>query len=126
MVATPWLWHVPHALTAVKEGEDVVARVSEEGPFSQSRELLGRTPAPVRIALRGLQTYYVSSGASFADTIIRDFFGYQPDFLTGNEISTPQPRGFDGQLLGVRDGSTVLQISSTVKGIETVPVESHQ
>jgi hypothetical protein len=102
-----------------------IAGVSEEGPFSQSRELLGRTPdAPVRIALRGFQTYNVSSGASFADTIIHNFFGYQPDFLTGDVISNPGPRGFEGQLLGVRHNDKSLRISSTVKGIEVASEES--
>src|ERR1035438_7536356 len=53
------------------------AAVTREGPFCQSRELLGKTPdAPVRIAERGAggrptQTYNASNGGSFAETIIR-------------------------------------------------------
>jgi hypothetical protein len=102
-----------------------VAGVTQEGPFSQSRELLGRThDAPVRIAFRGLQSYYVSSGASFADTIIREFFGYQPDFLSKGVISDPAPRGFEGQLLSVRHENQLLEIGSTVKGIEAAPTEN--
>jgi len=97
-----------------------IAEVTQEGPFSQSRELLGRAhDAPVRIAFRGLQTYYVSSGASFADTVIRDFFGYQPDFLSRSVIPNPGPRGFQGQLLNLRHFNALLEINSAAEGISS-------
>jgi hypothetical protein len=99
------------------------AAVTDEGPFSQSRELLGKTPdSPVRITSRGggpnsHQTYNASNGGSFAETIIREFFGYQPD-LSGHElIPNSKPRGFEGQLLNVRHGNQLLSITSTAQGL---------
>jgi len=94
------------------------AEVTSEGPFSQSRELLGKTSdAPTRIASRGDQDYYVSSGASFAETIIREFFGYQPDWVTRTTAANREPRGFEGQLLNVSQAGRKLTINSTPRGL---------
>jgi len=94
------------------------AEVTSEGPFSQSRELLGKTSdAPTRIASRGDQDYYVSSGASFAETIIREFFGYQPDWVTHTTVANREPRGFEGQLLNVSQVGRKLTINSTPRGL---------
>ena len=79
--------------------------------------------AQVRIALRGDQDYFVSSGASFAETIIRNFFGYQPDVLGGRVISNSVSRGFEGRLLNVLHGKKLLEIDSTARGIEVTPAE---
>jgi len=96
-----------------------IAEVTTEGPFSQSRELLGKTAdAPVRIARRGDQDYYVSSGASFAETIIREFFGYQPDWVTHAIVVNRKPRGFEGQLLNLAQAGHQIDISSTRHGLE--------
>jgi hypothetical protein len=98
--------------------------VTYEGPFSQSRELTGKTPdAPARITSRGgspnsHQTYNASNGGSFAETIIRSFFGYQPDLLGRALISNATPRGFEGQLLNVRQGDKLFNISSTGQGLQ--------
>ncbi|HEV2328632.1 MAG TPA: hypothetical protein VGY56_07585 [Verrucomicrobiae bacterium] len=90
------------------------AWVTQEGPFSQSRELSSREPdALARITSRGgspnsHQTYNASNGGSFAETIIRGLFAYQPDFLWTTEYqrngppSGPAPRPFRGELLNVR------------------------
>ncbi len=100
------------------------AAVTYEGPFSQSRELVGKTPdAPARITSRGgspnsHQTYNASNGGSFAETIIRGFFGYQPDFLGHNLVSNAKPRGFQGQLLNVQQGNQLFSISSTDQGLQ--------
>ena len=100
------------------------AAVTYEGPFGQCRELMGRTPdAPVRIAERGgrglpSQTYNASNGGSFAETIIRGFFGYQPDLLKGTLVSDPRPRGFEGQLLNVRQDGRFYTLTSTREGIK--------
>jgi hypothetical protein len=97
------------------------AEVMSEGPFSQSRELLGKTPnAPIRIASRGDQTYNVSSGAAFAETIIREFFEYQPDWVARTTIVNREPRGFEGHLLDLSQAGRRLSISSTHQGIEMV------
>lgn len=94
------------------------ATVTAEGPFSQSRELLGKTPdAPVHIASRGEQTYYVSSGASFAETVIRGFFSFQPDFLAKSILSDTQARGFQGDLLNVRLDGRLVDIHRTSNGV---------
>jgi hypothetical protein len=105
------------------------ADVTREGPFCQSRELLGKThDAPVRIAERGArgnpsQTYNASNGGSFAETIIRGFFGYQPDLLGQTLVPDPHPRGFQGQLLNVWQHGSRFNISSTEQGIQTAPVK---
>lgn len=95
-----------------------------EGPFSQSRELMGRTfDAPVRLNERGsggfpTQTYNASNGGSFTETIIREFFGYQPDFLQRTTVKERRPRGFQGELRNVQQGTLRYDISSSDKGIE--------
>ena len=106
------------------------AAVTREGPFGQSRELMGKTPdAPVRIAERGAkgrpsQTYNASNGGSFAETIIRGFFGYQPDLLGQALVPDPRPRGFQGQLLNVWHHGRRFNLASAEQGIETAPVKS--
>ncbi len=105
------------------------AAVTREGPFGQSRELMGKTPdAPVRIAERGAkgrptQTYNASNGGSFAETIIRGFFGYQPDWLGQTLVPDPRPRGFQGQLLNVWQHGHRFKLASTEQGIEVAPVK---
>jgi len=108
-----------------EEAMDLLHRCSEvtrEGPFSQSRELLGKTPdAIVRIASRGQQTYNASNGGSFAETVIREFFGYEPDFLAHTLVTDSRPRGFQGRLLNVQQGGRTFDISSTAQGIQIKP-----
>ena len=105
------------------------ASVTYEGPFCQSRELLGKTPdAPVRIAERGgrglpSQTYNASNGGSFAETIIRGFFGYQPDFLNQTLVPDPRPRDFQGQLLDVRQDGRLYSITSDKPGLQVAPMK---
>ena len=90
---------------------------------------MGKTPdAPVRIAERGgqgrpSQTYNASNGGSFAETIIRGFFGYQPDLLRTTLVPDPRPRGFQGQLLNVRQDGRRFNLASAEQGIETAPVK---
>ena len=92
------------------------AEVTYEGPFSQSRELSSREPdALARITSRGgspnsHQTYNASNGGSFAETVIRGLFGYQPDFLQSSLPADPRPRDFHGQLLNVRFNSRLLNL----------------
>jgi hypothetical protein len=99
------------------------ADVSSEGPFSQSRELMGRTSdAPVRIASRGQQTYNASNGASFVETILREFFGYQPDWLTRSPISDSRPRGFQGNLLNLCQDREMFDLNCGSQGIKITKV----
>ncbi len=83
-----------------------VVKTTSEGPLSQSREILGREhDSPARIALRGLQTYNASNAASFAETVIRNLFGYAPDYSTEDPFSAfadSKSRGFTGVLQNVR------------------------
>jgi hypothetical protein len=103
--------------------------VTYEGPFSQSRELMDTTfHAPVKINERGTggfptQTYNASNGGGFAETIIRGFFGYQPDFITGTLIPAARARGFNGELLNVRQGDRRYNIFSGGKGIRIQPAK---
>jgi hypothetical protein len=105
------------------------ADVTREGPFCQSRELLGKTPdAPVRIAERGAkgrptQTYNASNGGSFAESIIRGFFGYQPDLFGSSLVPDPRRRGFQGQLMNIWHHGRLFNLSSTEQGIQTAPAK---
>ncbi len=95
-----------------------VAAVTAEGPFSQSRELLGKQPdAVVRIASRGYQTYNASNGGAFADTIIRDFFGVQPFDGRCLLLDRKTLRGFAGRLLNVPCGGRPYDIISDNHGV---------
>lgn len=121
-------WPAETAATFCEFGEfdkalDVFHRcagVTYEGPFSQSRELSSREPdAQARITSRGgspnsHQTYNASNGGSFAETVIRGLFGYQPDFLwktnclwDGLPVDS-RPHNFHGQLLNVRHNDSSL------------------
>jgi hypothetical protein len=106
------------------------AYVTREGPFSQSRELLGRRfDAPVRIAERGArgnpsQTYNASNGGAFAETIIRGFFGYQPDMVRQILVSDPRPRNFQGKLLNVWNHGRLSNLTSTERGVESEPAKA--
>ena len=90
--------------------------VTYEGPFSQSRELSSREPdALARITSRGgspnsHQTYNASNGGSFAETVIRGLFDYQPDFLQSSLPTDKRPNDFHGQLLNVRLDSQLLNL----------------
>jgi hypothetical protein len=101
--------------------------VTYEGPFSQSRELVSRQPdALARITSRGgsptsHQTYNASNGGSFAETIIREFFGYQPDFLEANLPGDARPHDVPGELLNVRQNGHLFNIISDDKGIRSGP-----
>jgi len=100
-----------------------------EGPFSQSRQLIGKGyDAPVRITELGTggahsQTYNASNGGGFAETIIRDFFGFEPNFLTHVLVLDKQPRGFKGELLNVRQGNHVYNIISGTEGLRIFRVK---
>ncbi len=99
------------------------AAVTYEGPFSQSRELMSRSDdALVRIS-PAPQTYNASNGGSFAETILRGFFGFRPDFLDGTVIPDRAPRQFYGKLLNVHVGSRLFDIVSGAQGVAAVPAK---
>jgi hypothetical protein len=97
-----------------------VVKTTSEGPFSQSRELLGKEhDSPARIALRGLQAYNASNAASFAETVIRGLFGYAPDYSTEDPVSAfsdSKLRGFSGELRNVRFHGALYDITLDAKG----------
>jgi hypothetical protein len=98
--------------------------VTREGPFSQSRQLLTTRPDSAVVIAPGPQTYNASNGGSFAETIIRNFFGFAPELLSDTLVPHPQPpRGFTGRLIGVRRGGREFDLSSTPRGIEIQKVE---
>jgi hypothetical protein len=117
-------WPAETAATFCEFGEfdkalDVLHRcawVTEEGPFSQSRELTSRKhDALALITSRGgspnsHQTYNASNGGSFAEAIIRGLFGYQPDFLRKGLPAERHPRDFHGELLNVRLDGRLLDL----------------
>ena len=84
--------------------------------------------APARITNRGgspnsHQTYNASNGGAFAETIIREFFGYQPDLFGRTLVPDSRRRGFAGQLLNLQQGSQRFNVSSTDQGLEVTPVK---
>jgi len=94
--------------------------VTHEGPYSQARELFGprrdEYDAPVRIA--PWMSYNVVDGGSFADVIIRTFFGYSPEIEGDAMLSKPElSRGFEGKLLHLRHGDELHTITSHSEGI---------
>ena len=59
------------------------------------------------------QTYNASG---FAETIIQEIFGYQPDYLTGNLIHAKNDsRVFNGELFNVGQDGHFYNIKSTSK-----------
>ncbi|HEY1787631.1 MAG TPA: hypothetical protein VGJ73_05720 [Verrucomicrobiae bacterium] len=117
-------WPAETAATFCEFGEfdkalDVFHRcagVTYEGPFSQSRELSSREPdALARITSRGgspnsHQTYNASNGGSFAETVIRGLFSYQPDLLENKVPADTRPHDFHGQLLNVRHNGHLMKL----------------
>ncbi len=95
------------------------AAVTREGPFGQSRELMGRSSsAPVRIAERGAggrptQTYNASNGGAFAEAVIRGFFGYQPELSGSSRLHHERMQGFQGELRNIRQGDAYLNLTNS-------------
>lgn len=97
--------------------------ITHEGPWSQSHEFIGpdsRGYDPiVRIASRGGQDANEVCGASFAEVIIRSFFGFRPD-LSGDKpflLSPDTPRGFNGKLEHISWHEKLYTIVSDEKGV---------
>ena len=97
-----------------------VATATSEGPFSQCRELMGKKPnSPAKIARRGNQAYNASNAASFAETVIRNLFGYEPDYSTNDalkDFADSQSRGFSGELRNVSFHGALYNITLDEKG----------
>ena len=95
------------------------AKVTEEGPYGQSHELLiTGFDSPVRKALRGEQVYNASCSGAFAEIIIRNFFGLQGHYDGTPELLAPQAaRGFAGKLKNLRFRERTFDIHSSTNGI---------
>ena len=74
--------------------------VTHEGPWSQSRELWGANKrnksARVRIPIRGWNVREAESGIALSQTMIRNFFGFNPQF-NGDEIAEMNEWPFSGE-----------------------------
>jgi len=106
---------------------------THEGPYSQAHELYGPNKreydAPVRIAERDCVCREASGGVSFANTVIKTFFGYRPELIGDDLLFEPNvPRGFQGQLRHVRHKDKYYTIHSTSAGlsIEEEPVSTEE
>jgi hypothetical protein len=111
-----------HALGFKKEALHCLYRfekVTHEGPFSQSHELLGREfDAPVRVAEKGGQATNELCGGTFAEVIIRSFFGFQPDWEGRKGLVEPESsRGFSGRLVGLRWRGKLYNVTSDDHGL---------
>ncbi len=98
--------------------------LTHEGPWSQSHEFLGddsRGYNPVvRVANRGGQDNNSICGATFADVIVRSFFGFQPELFEDNPklLSPNTPRDFNGQLLHIPFNNGLYSITSNTGGVK--------
>ncbi len=107
------------ALTFLRAAEVI----THEGPWSQSHEFTGpdsRGYDPVvRIASRGGQDANEVCGASFAEVIIRSFFGFRPELSVEEPVllSPDTPRGFDGKLEHISWHGKLYTIVSDDKGV---------
>jgi len=95
--------------------------ITYEGPFPQSVKLMDKTPGSAIHITAGPQTYNASNGGSFMETIIRGFFGYEPDFLQKTPVTDRRPHGFSGQLINVRAGHSFLKVISDKRGLRQIP-----
>jgi hypothetical protein len=75
--------------------------VTHEGIWSQAHELWGEHKydkhARVRIAQRGWHARDASGGISISQVMLKDFFGFYPDFA-GNPLQATHPLDFSGSL----------------------------
>jgi len=94
-------------------------KVTREGPYSQSHELLERDyEARARVTVRGLQTTHELCGGAFAEAIVRTFFGFQPDLEgTNGLVDADTPRGFNGKLVGLRWRGKLRTVVSDARGL---------
>jgi hypothetical protein len=96
--------------------------VLDEGVYGQAREFYGERrlerDAPVHIAMRGACMRESVGGGAFDEMIIGTLFGFRPQI--GKDLSLYEPqvdRGFEGQLLNVKYGDKLLDITSNIDGV---------
>jgi hypothetical protein len=96
--------------------------VMDEGVYGQAREFYGEhrleRNGPVHIAMRGACMRESVGGGAFDEMIIGTLFGFRPE--NGKELSLYEPhvdRGFEGQLLNVKYGRKLLDITSNSDGV---------
>jgi hypothetical protein len=97
---------------------------THEGAFSQGAEFYGPKKkdddAPVRIATAGTICREAVCGADFTDVMIRTIFGLHPSLNLNNQNplwAADQPRGFSATLRHVRQGKSLLTITSGPNGL---------
>lgn len=90
-----------------------VATATDEGPFSQSRELMGTTnDAPARIAIRGEQAYNATCGVGFIDAIVEGLFAWHPDFLKPGVDAKTAGRKIANRLINVPNGTKFINLTN--------------
>jgi hypothetical protein len=94
-------------------------KVTHEGPYAQSHELLGRNwDDPVRVAERGWQTTHGMMGTTFSELIIGSFFGFQPDWQGKQMLTEPcLPPGFKGKLTALPYRGKHYDLTAGPKGV---------
>ncbi|WP_133995703.1 glycosyl hydrolase family 95 catalytic domain-containing protein [Dinghuibacter silviterrae] len=100
--------------------------MTHQGPWAQAHEFLGpdsRGSDPVvRVASRGGQDANEGCGGSFAEVVIRSFFGFRAD-LSGDKpvlLDPGVPRGFEGVLKHVSWKKKMYTIVSDAKGLHII------
>ncbi len=89
--------HREEALERLRSVEPAI----HEGPFGQAH-YVATERYPVRKALSSGQDYFASASGSFAEVILRTFFGFAPDAESEWKLVPPQIPGFEGSLVNLR------------------------
>ena len=96
--------------------------VTLEGNWAQAHELWGENKenenARVRIAERGWHVRDAASGIGFANVMLREFFGFAPEFMGNEPLDRPEmPRSIQGQMRNVRYQGKLYAITSDENGL---------
>ncbi len=96
--------------------------VTLEGTWSQARELWGENKynqnARVRIARRGMCVREAASGIGFANVMLREFFGFAPQFMEDRPLDRPNmERSIKGRMYNVNYRGKLYTITSDNKGL---------
>lgn len=99
--------------------------VTLEGTWAQAHELWGENKyehnARVRIARRGLCVRDAASGIAFANVMLREFFGFAPEFMDDQPLDNPEMvRSIQGKMHHVRYEGKLYTIISDENGLQLI------